>query len=1108
MTSMWADGIRVPDLLAARRALAGTPDAPLTSTARDAGHRYWSTPPRLPGDGSSDVLQVDLNERRLVNYLSFEVARFPHAVYAEYRDPDTGAWLPFLASESSVATAVSWRVYDSRPAVVGVLSGQGSQHPQHFGTDHWMPVAWQTKPVTTTAVRLRLVRQPSGRAPVDTRGQRVPYSLGVRLFQVGYRVSDRGHVPRYGDVVTMEQDFASTTDLLGSRVAFSLREHPARAVLTPADGDFWRSEPQPVSWAVVNFYVDTRTADGAAQVIDRWYLEPLTVGPTLNLYYSNDDPSGEFEASDTVLAYPYAQAFGVVPPYAQAIPPAVAPEYIAFSHTDPSFVSIDNAYLQWDPRGGSWWFGLEVQSIWYGSDGVPPDVPAQDPDHPILSFGGCTLRSVAGAVEFTNDAGEVATLPLPADHVQGSVWRLILAWSTTDGDYPAGLTMTYQLGEADAVSVTTAMSTPATRPGAVLLGSYSDTGHPGVPGFALRALVLKAVPVDADDAAAFLNDAARYVHRPDFAVDDPGYTRNSILRVDPARARTADNPIGAYGGPGDRYADLVWTPVARDYSLRQGYLHLPPTAAKYWKFEMTGLVAEQVQTLLPVRRTVRVFTTDTVRHFATMQQRSSNPRDGGPGVQASLDLAAVNQYSDAIGAIIAAPDPARHTPTEVLYARGIADADKIRRAGWVWGFQPWHIGSSAPRFISRTRHTYERVEVTSSLTVGYFAGLRSLRAYRVDHLADDDTAQYLDSFDDDKWVSSLVGVELRDGALVSLSGGGEATSKTLSSHRPIRAVQFAAQQSDAAQILPDDDFTGDFAANWSTYGDAEVTPAAGSVLVQRGWRARTYGDLESDPGWASYGSMEGHLYAELEGAQPDGVAGGGIQSMPIDPSASGRIYAVVKVTTAGALTQPVAVQILAADGDEVLASSELSLTVGQEVTGYVGYTVGSASTPLTYAEPEGQYYGDLDGTLYAAHESVVVQGPVYVRVAQLGATSDSFTVTRASLFDEPVQWFFSVDDGASWYEAMGVCCNPDGVLSLPEAGTKLRWRFRTFREGAAVTALAIRPWYAGLLAGIPHNHPGSVSGPNRSVVDQYPPIESEPLWQQWSLPVPRWWYDA
>ncbi len=160
-----------------------------------------------------------------------------------------------------------------------------------------------------------------------------------------------------------------------------------------------------------------------------------------------------------------------------------------------------------------------------------------------------------------------------------------------------------------------------------------------------------------------------------------------------------------------------------------------------------------------------------------------------------------------------------------------------------------------------------------------------------------------------------------------------------------------------------------------------------------------------------------------------------------------------------------------------------------------------------YVDLEGVSYGALNGTLYGDHESSSFPGDVYVRVAQVAPSQDSFTVSRVSLFDDPIQWSFSVDDGGTWYDANEIRNNPRGVLSLPDPGTVLRWRAKAWRPGAWVGALAIRPWYGGMLGARPGHHGLSCGGPNRSVVDQYPPIERDPMWQQWDQPIPRWWFN-
>jgi hypothetical protein len=76
--------------------------------------------------------------------------------------------------------------------------------------------------------------------------------------------------------------------MLGSPVELSVRENRASDLL---QNRMWKCEPQPFSYAVVNLYVDARDAAGNPQVIDRFYLDPITSGVTVNVYHTEDPPT-------------------------------------------------------------------------------------------------------------------------------------------------------------------------------------------------------------------------------------------------------------------------------------------------------------------------------------------------------------------------------------------------------------------------------------------------------------------------------------------------------------------------------------------------------------------------------------------------------------------------------------------------------------------------------------------------------------------------------------------------------------------------------------------------------------------------------------------------
>ncbi len=1211
---------------------------------RSTQKSFWSTTERAQSDPTIEVLEINLNGERLINHISFELARFPQVVSVEWYDPAVRAWEPLRSGDRPVEKIPRWQrklstrphltpseqgeplrhqIADSAPAMVGTADGSASsntllaQHPQHYGTDHWVPVVWRTVPVSTTRIRLLLVRG-AGIPPAKATGGAAQYSLGVKGLQIGYRVNSKSDVPSEAKITGAS--FGSSTDLLGSRVTFSLREQAASGVLRPDEGVAWRSEPQPVNYAVVNFYVDTRTGpqdptnamplpggedetgmlpSGLGQVIDRFYIDPLTVGAHVNLYYSNDEPTGEFTALDEPLSYPIATEHGTL---ATGVldPSTTVADTIEYSAEASCFTDIDNTYLQFNPRK-AWFLGMDLLAR-TGNDGMAGGVE----DHPWFSFGGNTLRQIGSTIEFVTATGKVASVDIDEDHLINSDFRVAVVFAPDApaadevNPYPKGLTLTYQFADREPVSVTRAVNADdlttisAKPPRVVSIGRYNDFAVPGIPALAMRALTLKIEkPVTTDDVADFFEYPQGFARNPASATVNLGLTDNALLRAHASFVVAAVNPAGLVGGPGDRYAEMTWTPIFRDYVLRKGFLHVPPTRAKYWKFEFTQLVAEHYESFVPIHRAVKLFTARTVEsHKALTAGTNWSVRNKGtPGIQTAVDLTDVNRYADAVGLLReAAVDTSRsHTATEGLYVANPSTAAEIAKLGWIWSYQPWHIGTDAPRFVHTQRHVYETVSVAHSTKMGFFAGLKELQAYRLDYLVDDDNEQYDEHFHDRLNIASDEFVRWDENRIATFSSGAGVTSKTFNSKRPVRGVQFASIQSDAYPLLADEGFYNpDLLAHWKPYGDASVERLLDrTVRVNRGWHARTYGEMEAAPAFDTYAEMDGHKYAELEGNQPNGLAGGGLSTEAVTPSRSGRVYAAARVAAAEGLHGPVSLEIVSSEGDVVLASAERTVTSGQEEVFHIGYQVGSAISGLTYGDMEegiqtrtdvyeasggtmsfnfglrvaapwddlelatedgtplvaptdysnvryvdgtstvllvdttttiptgtvivasmslDRTYGSLDGTTYGSHETQAIEGDVYARLIQPGRFNDTFLIKKLSVFDAALTWEFSNDNGTSWWDGTDIRNNPEGVLMFPTDGTALRWRLRSFHPDVSVSALSFRPWYGGLLGAVPGRASNHVLGPNRSVVDDYPDIHDDPMWQQSDSPIPSYWY--
>lgn len=1316
--------------------------------AQNSDDMFWSSQPLHHMSPARDVFQVEFSGPRPINHLQFFAAHFPQDITAEYWHPGTERWTPLreqigkitdidpafdIASQRAKweGDPVGMRIMDSNPPQITAVDDPttiGTTHPQHFGARHWMKIKWKVVPVHTKAIRLVMVRHGQGTPPVGPNGFPIAYSLGIKDFQPGFRIYSKDDIPASGRI-TME-DFATSTDLLGSRVSYRLKEHSASNVLNPIAGLHWKSEPQPVNYAVVNFYADVRDSHGSPQTIDRFYIDPLTVGPSMNIYYTNDESDSNFTADDSALTYPIASIHGDALEHT-ASPLENTTREIIYSEDAAAYTDIDNSYLQWDPER-PWWLGMSVRML------------TEEGHHPWFSFAGNTLRQNGRDVEFITQDGIVTKVAIPeivrrdgvlnamviytpgghapypgvlrqksedvtrngfrnpapasdwgftftrataqflnADDgvpfmrvtanqsvgplqsraetthllrtpitpgeefefrcesravdsatsapvsrrlqalfhdaagnylsfVQGPPTDSSVDWTHTvvsgiappgaasvglyfgssspmesgdqmdfrritsatggyfDGDTEDDYEYTYEWEGAPHASaslrtkmvnsivrpeepsfsdtnpffdnITLLLSVPGgdtprvqtlavlstslgERPEKISVGRYSTENTPGIPAFALRGLVLKIDEVPSPGhAEGFLHDPDLWVLKPDFE-QAPDLTTNALLRMHPTFA-TPNNISGAVGGPGDRYDDAVWIPVSRDYALRQGFVRIPPTRARHFKFEFTNLVHETYESLVPIRREVRLFPSEVVAAYnrtrrvpltadyepqdTTGEQRPDlfSYQHQSPGTQTMMDISDASRYESAIGLL------RQRTLSEITgaksateaYVAGTPEVQKdLSDLGWVWSWTPWHIGASAPKFVLTQRHGYEKVTVEHRSKTAFFVGIRRLDAYRVDYATDDDTDIYYEHFLDDANIAEMESMEFTDSGIQVVGNFGRVTSNSFPSKRQVRGLQFASVQSDSLAMLFDDGFVDeDLTAHWSIYGDANLTrrPLEG-VLVNRGWYARTYGNIETEFG--AYGHMEGKAYHELEGAQPNGMIGGGIESEKVTPNQSGNIYAAARVTAVSSMSGPIRLEIISVDTGRILGVDERYLTQGESVILGAGYNVGSALDTLTYGDLEGSIYRTIDGTPYRDLEVESVQGDVFVRLYQSNPSQDAFLVERLSLFDSPVVWQFSVDDGLNYYDALNVRNNPEGVLTFPESGDRLRWRALIFHPDAEISALCIRPWYGGLLGSLGRKAT-DFTGPNRSALDDYPEIGDDPMWAQSHSPIPEWWH--
>jgi hypothetical protein len=939
----WADNMSLDTFV---QALSNLPDAAVIQQQASDPQRFWSTPERPATSTTQEVMQVTLASPRLLNEINFDVAIFPQIVTVQYYDDEIGAWVSVLDSTTDNAPLTA-TLLDSFPTVLPpVTNVTGQIHPQHSFSGHWRTLFLSAKPFTARLIRLVLQRTTQGTPPVNVFGQKIDYSLAIRNFYIGYQVSRLGDIPRTNPSSTFSnqsEDFASATDLLGSIVNFSVRVNSAENVLRNSPSNpggiaevIWKCEPQPFPWAVVNFYADTRDDSGNPQVIDQFYVEPLYDGPSCHLYWSNDQVTLAFVSATDPLPYPVAIVQD---------PNGLGGDVLrsgAQGRGLIAFVDLDNTVFDFDPSR-AWWIGASLNfKFAHGTENF---------DSPIFDCGAFNIALTPFGMNLTTQFGDTLAIDI-GDFDVATPMKFIASYDGVDT-----VTLNAQVA-ATTYSGTAALPVPLTGTTAATLrvGGFLES-DPRVGNFDLNSLVIKIDTDMTDDLVTnfFVNPDA-YIVPAQFEEDEDPRTDNALLRYHSGWS-TDDYPSGFIGGAPDHYAEMNWSPIARDFVLRKGYMQIPPTRAKFWKFEFCGLVPEPYEVYKPVQRLVQTFTTDMWGNVSapTATLTSTSPLTQGLSQVYAVNSTVLSLFDSGqstnagTGSIALGLNPTA--------ARVIWDSTSRTNVGaiyWAWNFLPLTSPSVAPSFTSVGKHAYEQIEVVQQTKIAYFIGLVTLGAYRLDALATDDTERYVDNFFDLTNVAEATNWTLE--ADHQLSSGDShysiAQSEPFSSNRIVTAVQFATQQSDAMQVLPDDDFNDPSHASWAVVGDAILTPGVvtdvgvGTTLrVSRESASLTWDLINSSyPEWTNI-TTPNLSFGMLEEALENPMLSGGVTSAAISTPAGGRVSVAGRVVAANTLSEPLWVQVVDDVTGDILAEESIDVQANRVTEWYASYTIGDVSTP-------------------------------------------------------------------------------------------------------------------------------------------------------------------
>jgi hypothetical protein len=931
--------------------------------------RFWSTQVRQAGDTTWENMVVTLAKKKTINYLFFEVPHFPHDLHVHYWDK--GVWHRVHRKNGAPLTI---RTTGSVPGLVNNPAALAAGlNPYHYGAGHWVKHDLDVQPFEGTKIRLAVVRhavQPGNKSsfPHGPGGQLVPYPLGIRNLDFGLRlfaVDDFPWTPRSPDVVTERQPVASTDDVNGRPMLVSMRENRATDLLR---GYPWRCAPQARADAVVNLYVDSRAADGSPQSIDRFYIDPVTSGPRLNLYYSTDPPPvTDFQALDDPILSPLVI-------YSGSQIPTVDADGLLFPDT-PGWVTLSNQGAG-ASAGIPWWTALQIAPQFASTDT------------------GSYMIADAGLIRLYYDDG-VFTAQLAGTAGTG----ILAKWSFSFG---AGDELSFAAGYdgssffawcSSGTLVLVPAVTPVTSASVFRFGGdlAAETEMSPLAGnYLLKAFVLKQELLDVTSGVPqslldFFTGPGDYV-APSTGTSDS--TVNAVARFHGSFVLGSINPGGFTGGLGSAYEACSWTPVTRDFQLARGYIEFEPVLASVFKFEFTSLQPTHIDYATPPVQPTKVFPDNLKTHPFISASAVIEP-----GMEVTQAVAPSVVFSDAPLPTLS-PAAGASLPTEALYLTNPqAAAQLAQTAGSMFNFQPWQVDPSrVPRQPVKGPHTYHHLDIPVVSRIGYFVALSSLGMFAFDPTQATDTAQYVQTFGDSSVLDpvslALAGAwAWRPGSLTSppnITGHAQIQSKVLGSAHKVTGVQFATCQSPAVQLLDSPGFEDTTLQTWMATGDslpleiAEVSTQLGNMVkVTR--LAHVYGwayVMQEWPAWDVLQTQNPDWDDLQANNSSDAYGGMAYTGTPVATTEAGRLYAAARVFSEVPLTAPLALQLLDGQTGAVIAEQDQVVNGGTATEWFVGYTLGNAI-------PGTADWSTMEGT-YATWAAILETGTLASQLAYWG----------------------------------------------------------------------------------------------------------------------------
>lgn len=1003
----------------------------------------------------SVILSIKLEDKKWVNRVSFEISNVPCNWSVWYRDPDREV---MVALSDIDGHSVSGTIVPDAERVNGqyIFSALTEFVRQEVSTAM----------IETNEFEVRVDRDvPFGVLDSDYVAVIQSYPISIRNWEVMLEVTGRNTMPpTYDEKITIR-------DPLGHIERMVTQEWDSSKAIDGSLNTYWRCEPQPVSTAVVPFYLDVRAANGDPQLIDKLELDPIYTGPTCNIYYSNDDATpGSFAVSYRRMALAAHGAASII-----------AGSGARFTSVGDGF-SISNDSMRFDPEQ-DWVVGVVYEpDVGYTGTGTRTLWEMDLSTGTIsLQYDGTahSFRVLSGATVKAETASQTFAVGDPLVIVVSRTWGT--GWSIAVSDF----------GDRDFDWTTPQSGTDASAGAGIYLDSFYVGADAALStrarGF-IRDIWVRQEAYDPLVAQAFSTNNRPFMLR----TGPPDKVRSDYNAVLVGRL-TSDEMVNV--GPSfDLYELKEWTPVYRDYRLQKGITDLPPIRCKYLKLEFSDLVPRPYPLWdKGVERVVRDYPQWVHKWYGDIEQRTRYVKVAVKRKVATGGLRVnYNQGGQARSTIWYGDEGVRagilnRAPVEYENTRGLAfdptqygnytvEPEMLTsRTSYSMRAFTENVGRQIQRkFFRIVRHEYDVRTVKVSHQQAYFVGLRDVKVHRVDYTAAEDSPVYLETFGDSSHLAAYtMELDTATGQMVATGIGQYFRTKVLSSHSKFKSIQLAAsgtdyesQFSDEQIGLEDTAHTTDLTGTTRTTATLITGEGVGTVLEF----------TPTTPG-VEYGTRTNTgIYQSAAGEQYDYV---------LDTYDSGGSYDADRLTDPANLRLTGVARVYLPD----TANGTYALRL---------WAAGVVVEERRFAIPP-RKWTEIELTRLSVGSDVNLQ----IEIAQINtAVSERFDLDMLAIFQNPILWEISNDGGVTYQAVRHGINDPNAHIQLPAAGNELVVRATALRAGASVQAFQLIPSYTAspIYSRISESY---LERGGVNELDAYRPTRDKPAFKVWSRPWPR-----